>query len=217
MKIKICGLRREEDIRCVNYYHPDYIGFILDFPKSHRSIVPERARALHGMLDRSIPAVGVTVNQSLEYNEALLLEGIVDIVQLHGQESDDMVQALKMRTGKPIWKAFRIRSEDDLCEAEQSSADLILLDNGYGTGEAFDWTLLHELHRPFALAGGLNLDNLTEAARLHPALLDLSGGAETNKLKDPEKIRQLITLTRRISTCQKEDLASMADSTSPKL
>lgn len=198
MKIKICGLRRTEDIEYVNEYRPDFIGFIINFPKSHRSISPEQAKELHSRLRADIPAVGVTVNQTLEYNAALLENGIVDIVQLHGQESDEMVRELRQRAGKPVWKAFKIRTQDDLEAAKQSSADLILLDNGYGTGSVFDWTLVRDIGRPFALAGGLTAENLEDAAKMSPYLMDLSSGAETDKVKDPNKIRSLIEIVRRL-------------------
>jgi phosphoribosylanthranilate isomerase len=198
MKIKICGLRRPEDIDMVNQYRPDYIGFIIHFPKSHRNISPEQALALHRRLSPDIPAVGVTVNQPLAFNASLLQDGIVDIIQLHGQESDEDVRALQKQTGKPVWKAFRIRSQADLDAAAASSADLVLLDNGYGTGNAFDWTLLRDIGRPFALAGGLHSENMIDAARMHPYLMDLSSGAETNGVKDEKKIQKLVEIARRI-------------------
>lgn len=198
MKIKICGLSRPEDIDAVNQYRPDYIGFILNFPKSHRNITPELAKRLHSRLSAGIPAVGVTVNQPLEVNAALLNDGIADIIQLHGQESDDYVRQLREQTRKPVWKAFRIRSQADLDAAAASSADLVLLDNGYGTGTAFDWTLVRDIGRPFALAGGLHAGNLADAAKMKPYLMDLSSGAETNGVKDAEKIQKLIEIVRRI-------------------
>ncbi len=192
MKVKICGLTRPEDIAAVNQYRPDYVGFIIDFPKSHRSRTPEQVRQLRRTLSPDIPAVGVTVNQPLEQNIALLEDGTIDIAQLHGQEDDDYVRALQTRTGKPVWKAFRVRSQDGLDAAKRSSADLVLLDNGYGTGEVFDWTLVRDIGRPFALAGGLRLENLCDAANMQPYLMDISSGAETDGVKDAEKIRALI-------------------------
>lgn len=201
-KIKICGLSRLQDIQAVNHYRPDYIGFIINFPKSHRSIAPEQAKQLKAQLDVSIPAVGVTVNQPLEQIAALLSDGIIDIAQLHGQETADDIRLLQQLTGKPVWKAFRIRSQADLDAAKDSPADMILLDNGYGTGEQFDWTLIRDIGRPFALAGGLRLDNIREALNMSPDILDISSGAETDRIKDPEKIRSLIETIRSLSSCQ---------------
>ncbi len=198
MKVKICGLSRPADIEAVNQYQPDYAGFIINFPKSHRNCTPEQVQALHAQLSDSIPAVGVTVNQPLETVAALLEQGIIDIAQLHGQEDEAYICELKRRTGKPVWKAFRIRSANDLDAARASSADMILLDNGYGTGETFDWTLVRDIGRPFILAGGLCESNIFDAAKMHPDAMDISSGVETNRVKDPEKIRTLIERIRSI-------------------
>lgn len=196
MKIKICGLTRPQDIEAVNRYRPDYVGFVIDFPKSRRSCTPEQVRTLRRELSPAIPAVGVTVNQPLAHIATLLESGTIDIAQLHGQEDDTYVRALQARTGKVVWKAFRIRSQADLEQARRSSADLILLDNGYGTGEVFDWTLVRDIGRPFALAGGLNTENLHDAANMRPRVMDISSGAETDGVKDADKIRTLIELVR---------------------
>ena len=196
MKIKICGLTRPQDIEAVNRYRPDYVGFVIDFPKSRRSCTPEQVRTLRRRLSPAIPAVGVTVNQPLAHIAALLESGTIDIAQLHGQEDDTYVRALQARTGKAVWKAFRIRSQADLEQARRSSADLILLDNGYGTGEVIDWTLVRDIGRPFALAGGLNTENLHDAANMRPRVMDISSGAETDGVKDADKMRTLIELVR---------------------
>ena len=198
MKVKICGLSRPSDIAAVNQYRPDYAGFIINFPKSHRSCTLEQVQALHAQLSSDIPAVGVTVNQPLDTVASLLEQGIIDIAQLHGQEDDAYIQALQTRTGKPVWKAFRIRSAADLQAARDSRADMILLDNGYGTGETFDWTLVRDIGRPFILAGGLREENIQDAAAMQPDAMDISSGAETNRVKDPENFRALINIIRSI-------------------
>lgn len=198
MKIKICGLTRPQDIMALNEYQPDYAGFVINFPKSRRSVSPQRVYELTEQLLPSISVVGVTVDQPLSLVSDLLNDGILDIAQLHGNEDEDYIRTLKEQTGKPVWKAFRIRSQEDLDRAAQSCADLVLLDNGYGTGKAFDWTLIRDIGRPFALAGGLNAQNIREAARMQPCLLDISSGAETNGIKDPKKIKKLVEIVRRI-------------------
>lgn len=198
MKIKICGLRRPQDIRAVNEYEPDYVGFVINYTRSHRNVSPERVYELTEQLLPSISVVGVTVNQPLDFTIGLLEDGIVDIVQLHGDESEDYIRALQKETEKPVWKAFRIRSQEDLEQAKRSPADLVVLDNGMGTGEVFDWTLIRDIGRPFILAGGLTIQNLKEAAAMQPYAVDISSGAETNKQKDPGKIRTLIEIARRL-------------------
>lgn len=198
MKVKICGLSRPADIEAVNQYQPDYAGFIINFPKSHRNVSPEQVKVLRETLSKHIPAVGVTVNQPLESVAQLLNDGVIDIAQLHGQEDEAYIHSLKTVTGKPVWKAFQIRSAADLERAKSSPADMILLDNGYGTGKAFDWTLVRDIGRPFILAGGLCAENLRDAAKMQPYAMDISSGAETDRVKNPEKIRTLIEIVRSL-------------------
>ena len=197
-KIKICGLSREVDIDYVNEAKPDYIGFILNFPKSRRNISPERAAGLKKNLESGIRTVGVFVNQPMEtVLEAADTIGL-DVIQLHGSEDNDYIKELRNKTDREIWKAFKIRSAEDLTKAENSAADQILLDNGYGTGEVFDWSLAGGIRRPFLLAGGLTPENIPDAvSRLHPLLLDISSGVETEGYKDREKILAAVRAARQ--------------------
>ena len=195
--IKICGLTRESDIDYVNEAKPDYIGFILNFPKSRRNLTPERAAALKGRLSPNIKAVGVFVDQSVDAVIRAAETVGLDAIQLHGHEDDAYIAVLRERTDLPIWKAFKIRSADDLAAAELSAADEMLLDSGYGTGEVFDWTLAGGIERPFLLAGGLTPGNILQAIRiLHPKLVDISSGVETDGVKDRDKILTAVRAIR---------------------
>ncbi len=196
-EIKICGLTREEDIDYVNEAKPDYIGFILNFPKSRRNLTPERAAALRSCLSPDIMAVGVFVDRPAEEVVSAAETVGLDAIQLHGHEDDLYITILQERTDLPIWKAFKIRTADDLAAAERSSADEILLDNGYGTGEAFDWSLADGIERPFLLAGGLTPENIPQAIRaLRPKLVDISSGVETDGRKDRNKILAAVRAAR---------------------
>ena len=197
-KIKICGLFRDQDIDYVNEAKPDYAGFILHFQKSHRNLDLDRAVMLRKGLLPLIRLVCVFVNQPLEtvVHTAEVLQA--DVIQLHGHENDDYIKELRERTGKEIWKAFRIRCEEDLAAVSLSKADMVLLDNGYGTGQAFDWSLLESFDRPFILAGGLNPENIPDAINLmKPVAVDLSSGVETGKEKDRDKIMAAVRAARR--------------------
>jgi phosphoribosylanthranilate isomerase len=138
------------------------------------------------------------VNQPVETVAALQNDGTITVAQLHGQEDEDYIAALRAATGgKPVWKAFKIRSEADLAAANASSADMVILDNGYGTGQTFDWSLAGGITRPFFLAGGLTPENIPAAiAQLDPTGLDLSSGVETDKKKDPEKMLAAVRAAR---------------------
>lgn len=198
-KIKICGLRRPEDIAYVNEAKPDFAGFIIDVPKSRRNVPREKVRELTALLSPEILPVGVFVNAPMETILSLVTDGTLKAVQLHGQESQSYLEELKKQVAVPLIRAFSIRSPEDLTEAEKSPADFILLDNGAGgTGETFDWSLLSSFDRPFFLAGGLRLENITEAvSRFHPYALDLSSGVETDGYKDKEKIIAAVAAVRR--------------------
>ena len=131
-KVKICGLRREEDICCVNAYLPDYIGFVF-YPESKRYVTGEQAQKLKEKLDPRIRAVGVFVNADPDEVIALLQKSIIDIAQLHGQESEEQLRKIREQTGKPVIHAVKVTEETDLQKAYQTDADYILLDNGMGS------------------------------------------------------------------------------------
>ena len=134
-RIKICGLSRPCDVAFVNEARPDWCGFIIDFPRSHRSVTPRQALTLHRQLAPGIVPVGVTVDQPVEAVAELLKSGVVDVAQLHGTEDESYLAALRaLAPGHPLWKAFTLRTPNDLTAALASSADMILLDSGKGTG-----------------------------------------------------------------------------------
>ena len=214
-KIKICGLKRIEDIEMANALHPDYIGFVFaDF--SHRYVNKETAVTLKSRLDPEMQAVGVFVNEDVHFVVELMNEGIIDIAQLHGSEDNDYIAELRSLlnttdTSIKIIRAFNINKISSISEIEESTADLVLVDSGTGSGETFDWSRLDEIKRPYLLAGGLSPDNIREAVdALHPYGVDVSSGVETNKLKDPEKMRRFVELVREtepsISYAKREDL-----------
>lgn len=200
-KIKICGLKRPQDIEYVNEARPDYCGFIIDFPKSHRSITGEQVKELKGKLDRSIIPVGVFVNAPVERIEELLIQGSISMAQLHGQETEEDIRRIQEDTKKPVIKAFSVKIPEDIENAIKSPADYILLDAGSGgTGRTFDWSLLPEITRPFFLAGGLGEENLSEAIlRIRPFAVDLSSSVETDGVKDREKILKTVKLAHEIN------------------
>lgn len=198
-KIKICGLRRREDILAVNEAKPDYCGFIIEFPKSFRSITADKVRELVKDLAPEIQAVGVFVNAPVELVSGLLNEGTLALAQLHGQENEVYIRELKKFTDKPLIKAFSVKTREDIEKALQSPADYILLDQGSGgTGKVFDWSLIPKIERPFFLAGGIGAENLEQAIReIRPYAVDLSSSVETDKWKEPEKIRNVVDIVRK--------------------
>ena len=198
-KIKLCGLKRPQDIQAANELLPAYIGFVFA-PKSRRYVHPDRAEELRRMLNPCILPVGVFVNETPETVAALLDRGIIDIAQLHGKEDEAYIRRLRQLTKKPLIQAFRIDTPADVAAAQASTADYVLLDSGAGgTGTCFDWSLLQDIQRPYFLAGGLTPENVGGAvATLHPYAVDVSSGIETDGAKDKEKMTQFVRAVRGV-------------------
>lgn len=193
MKIKICGLRREEDIAIVNKYVPDYAGFIVEYPRSKRSISLDRAIELAFLLDKKIKSVGVFVNAPIE--RVKMASEHFDLIQLHGDEDDEYIREVSSKIGKPIIRAFIIKNNQDIERANASSAQLLLLDGGKGDGKTFDWNLLKRAEKPFFLAGGINEGNMHIAIKnINPMALDISSGVETDGFKDETKIKRIMEI-----------------------
>lgn len=193
-KIKICGLFRMEDIAAVNEAHPDYAGFIVDVPHSHRSVDVPALKTLCDLLDPGISRVGVFVDADFERMKTLLEQGVLDVIQLHGNQDEQLIE--KLQPYGQIWRAFCIRQASDLEAACKSQADLVVLDAGAGQGQTFNWSWLKTFERPYFLAGGIELSNIEQALALPCLGVDLSSGAETNRQKDPRKIQALVQAVR---------------------
>ena len=199
-KIKICGLKRPEDITYVNEAKPDYCGFIIEFPKSSRNVTGVQVRELTARLASDIIPVGVFVNVAPERVEELLLDGTIHIAQLHGQEDEAYIRRIQKNTGHQVIKAFSVKTAQDIENALKSPADYILLDQGGGgTGQTFDWSLIPEIDRPFFLAGGLNGENVQKAvSRCCPFAVDVSSAVEEQGRKSEEKVRKFLKKVREV-------------------
>jgi len=200
-KVKICGLTRLQDIDAVNEILPDYIGFV--FAESKRQIDEDRAMELKKRLDPRIKAVGVFVNEDLDRIIGLCRTGIIDLVQLHGDESEEYAARLKKHIPNKIIRAVRVRNKAEVENAAKYSCDFLLFDAYHdgsygGTGKSFDWSLIAAVNRPFFLAGGINPDNAANAIRsVKPYCIDVSSGVETNGFKDPGKIAAVVATARQ--------------------
>lgn len=195
-QVKICGMRRPEDIRHANRLRPEMIGFVFWKP-SKRYVPPEEAAKLRSILDDGITPVGVFVDEDPRIVADIATNGTIDMIQLHGAEDEEYIHGLRKLTDAPIIRTFCVRSEEDLVKASGSSADMVLLDNGKGTGQTFDWTLMKDLGRDFILSGGLSESNVGDAVRrFHPFAVDVSSAVETDGFKDRSKMERFIDAVR---------------------
>ena len=201
MKVKICGIRRAEDIEIVNKYLPDFIGFIF-VHASKRYVEPKIVAELKKNLDPRIKTVGVFVNESIEKIREIKKVCSLDVIQLHGEETPQFCEEL----GGRIWKAIRVKDEDcvEILDTYAEYTELLLLDTYVdgthgGTGQAFDWDLIEFFSADYniGLAGGITRENVLKAKKkVEPELIDVASGSETNGLKDEEKIKDIIQIIR---------------------
>lgn len=197
-KLKICGLRRDEDIRYVNEFVPDYAGFILSKP-FWRSINIDTLASLTEKLSKKIIPVGVFVNEEIDY--IIPFSKYLGVIQLHGDEDNEYIKALKTKTNCEIWKAIRPQTADEINKACSLDADKLLIDSFSkgsvgGTGTVGNWDIIKaaEITKPFFLAGGISAENAIDAINtVKPFGIDISSSVETNKKKDREKIRNIVT------------------------
>ncbi len=190
-KIKICGMRRDEDIDFANSLRPDYIGFVLT-EGFRRSITPETAARLKERLGGGIKAVGVFVNDGADKINLLFERNVIDIAQLHGDESPEYCKMIKA----PIIKYFN-GSHGEPDDLDKYDVDYFLFDSGTGTGRAFDWSNIPKTDKPFFLAGGISESNVKQAIdTAKPFAVDVSSSVETNGYKDYKKMKRFMEMAR---------------------
>lgn len=191
-ELKICGLSRMEDVIAVNRHGADYAGFVF-FKKSKRYIDPYKAGELIEFLRSDIKSVGVFLDEPLDSVISTARISGVEMIQLHGHESEEYVEYVKRTLERPVIKAFKADEEGALEKALHTTADYVLIDSGAGTGKKFDWNILKDFKREYFLAGGLDPDSVGEAiSLLEPFAVDVSSGVETDGIKDEKKIKSFI-------------------------
>ena len=210
VSLKICGVTTRADAESLARMGVDALG-VNFWPRSKRYVADAGAGWLRDLAGE-ILRVGVFVNGSPELPLRLVREGLLDVVQLHGDETPEDAAAFR-DAGVPFIKAIGVRTRDDLARAADYGAAAVLLDAHApgvygGTGETFDWEMASEFRRghpelPVILAGGIVPENAALAAMsVVPAALDIASGAEISPgVKDLAKVTALLTALRRSPTC----------------
>ena len=210
-KIKICGLKTLDDVVKVNKYLPEYVGFV--FANTKRFVTDEQALIMKQALDKRIKAVGAFVNEPIDHVAELCRRGIIDVAQLHGDESEEYIRDLKEMTDTPVIKATKVQNAKQVAERMSDEADYMLFDTYKkgelgGTGERFELSILEECLenlasqgrkiKPYFLAGGLDETNVSEVlGRIGCYCVDVSTGGETDGVKDEAKIKSFIENVRK--------------------
>jgi phosphoribosylanthranilate isomerase len=190
IQTKICGLTTPETVAAALDAGAAFIGFMV-FTKSPRYIPPTQAKPLADMAQGRAKTVAIVVNPDEALIYDILTNFAPDYIQLHGQETPAMCDALRAR-GVGVIKVFGISTTQDLAlvSAYEDHCDIILFDakapkdasRPGGLGEPFDWSILNGFTSkvPWMLGGGLNPANVAEACRQTGAkMVDVSSGVES--------------------------------------
>ncbi|MCF8020405.1 MAG: phosphoribosylanthranilate isomerase [Vallitaleaceae bacterium] len=207
-EVKICGIKTQEEVALVNRYPVDYMGLI--FAPSKRQVTLEKGKKLRSLMRKDIKVVGVFVDATYEEIYRAIVECDLDVVQLHGKETNDEVIKIPIE----VWKSIPVENQTSLMQIKQyPDCDGILLDTYYkgstgGTGHTFNHQWVNEygdIPKKLILAGGLSPDNiLSVLENVVPDVLDFNSGLETNLMKDPLKVDMLFNKIKHYEE-EKED------------
>jgi len=209
VEVKICGITDEEAMDAAIEAGADYVGLVF-YPPSPRAVTAERAAELVEFTPAEVAKVGLFVDPDDATLDRVLTRVRLDLLQLHGGETPERIEAIRLEYGLPVMKVIAVALAGDLAAAEPFLAvtDRLLFDakppKGAtlpgGNAVSFDWTILkgRKWGVPWMLAGGLTPANVAEAVRISGAMaVDVSSGVETAPgVKDAAKIRAFIAAAR---------------------
>lgn len=202
VRVKVCGIKRAEDLLASVEAGVDAIGFIFGFPSSPRNLTVKEVKELVRKVPVFVDSVLVT-REDVSLIEFIVREINPDCIQLYGEprvdEYKDLAEGTKLiralEAGKGALKAAR--------EALSIGYDAIMLDNGGGTGKVLDWVLCRRVRdeiypKPFILSGGLNCNNVSEAIKaVKPYAVDASSGLEASKgVKDANLVKEFVRVVK---------------------
>lgn len=197
MKIKICGIKNENEAKIINECMPDIAGFV--FASGKRQIDINKAKILKKIINPEIETAGIFVEQNEDEILEIYNEKVIDIIQLHGDYDERTIKNLKEKTNAKIIKVIRVKEGFYKIE---TLADFILFDayskDKYGgLNKTFDWNIKIISNVPYFVAGGINENNIVEMVKkLTPYGVDISSGVEVNGFKTKEKVFNIIKIIK---------------------
>ena len=196
--VKVCGNTDPEIIQLCIELGASLIGFIVNYPKSPRSISVEKLKNLTSNIPKNIKKVAVMVNPTI--NDVKEVSDYCNTIQLHGDEDNKFIETIKKLTNFEVIKVIKIFKKNDLENIQNyPSANEILLDTpAMGqSGEAFNFDLLKDIeHNKFFLAGKIDINNVERALKFSDKI-DVNSGLESEKgIKDPKKIKDFFNRVR---------------------
>lgn len=193
VRVKICGITNKEDAIMISNLGADAIGFV--FAESKRRITPEKAKAIIEELPPFITTVGIFMDEELKEVNRITDFALLDVVQLHGGESEEYCR----RVNRKVIKGIKV-TEDDTNESlinkiNDFSVSAFILDPGRGSGKTFNWEIASGIEKPIIIAGGLtpwNVSKVIQKLKLYG--VDVSTGVEKDYgIKDKEKVKKFIS------------------------
>lgn len=205
VKIKICGVSEEDNIKCCIHNSVDMIGFVF-YKNSPRNISTSKAKNLYREFGREVNIVGLVVDPDENLIETLVNEIGINILQFHGNENLGKLLALKSKYNIQIIKAININEVADQAQLIelQNNMDYLLFDAPQpedsmrpgGNGNHFDWNLIKnfKMESNWILSGGLSPENIGDAIKITGAnFVDVSSGVENDiGIKDNDLITKFI-------------------------
>lgn len=204
MILKFCGFKNENDISKVKNLNVDAIGFI-HFPISQRHVSIDKLKHLTQQVPNHIDRVVVLVNPTLSLIHQLINETHINVIQLHGSETIELIEQVKNLNPKiKIFKA--LPADKDLnknIKKYKSYVDLFIIDTPShhygGTGKTYDWHILNQISETkFLIAGGLDLNHIQQLNQMNlgQSGYDIASGIETNNNKDLVKMKNIIKIVK---------------------
>lgn len=193
MKLKICGMKEEKNIKSIATLDPDYMGFIFwkDSPRNISIKIPE--------LKKKIKKTGVFINSSIKQILKIIEEENLQAVQLHGDETPEFCSKLNKLESVEVIKVFNISNSFNFSKLKlfEDSCDFFLFDTKGklpgGNGLVFDWSILknYKYKKPFFLSGGIGIENIDELINMKNTSLPLYAIDVNSKFESQAGIKKL--------------------------
>jgi len=212
VRVKICGITKEEDLAFAVAAGADAVGFLVGVPSSPRNLTLERAERLLRQVPIFVDSVVVTAPQNI--NELVeICEGLKPTaIQIHGKKNFDASEIRERIKDTRLIKTVYVKASSlkETVIEDLKTFDAILLDSFTkgqygGTGRVHDWNLSRQIKEavvplPVILAGGLKPENVKEAIlTVQPYAVDVASGVELRPaVKDHEKIRAFVENAKEI-------------------
>ena len=200
MKLKVCGLTKEDHVRYCVQNKVEFCGFILNYKKSHRYISFNKAKKLTNVKKNETKFVGVLVKPT--YNELKKFSNLnLDYFQIYGNFSFLELTKIKEKFKKKIISVIQVKKEIDIIKYKkiQNISDIILWDStGYEKSLSWNYKWLSpiKIKAKKMIAGNITIDKIGSLKNLAD-IIDVSGSLETKKVKDKKKIKTFIQVLRK--------------------